>query len=143
MKYLLLAFIIAFLYRLAKNIFGFARAKFYLNLWKGNFEPSIEAKPTIIKIIRQANEYNFGCSKTDLQEAKGIFLSQIKENFSIFFWIETIWFLPSRLLDNLGINTHRKTHKFIEYLLSAIGWIICFVISLFSDEIKSILLSLF
>lgn len=119
------------------------RAKFYLQFWQGYNEPSIEAQPTIRKIIHQASPYNYGCTKNDLREAKGVFLSQLKENFSPFFWVETIWFLPSRLLDGFGINTRRKTHKFVEYLLSAIGWVICFIISLFSDEIKAILLSLF
>ncbi len=143
MKYFLYAFGIAFSYRLLKNLCGFMRAKFYLHFWQGNNDVSIEAQPTISKIIYQADVYNYGCTKSGLQKAKGVFLSQIKENFSPFFWVETIWFLPSRILDGLGINTHRKTHKFIEYLLSAIGWIICFVISLFSDEIKTVLLSLF
>lgn len=143
MKYFFYAFAIAFLYRLFKNLFGLIRANFYLHFWQGYNEPSVEAQPTISKIIYQAGVHGYGCTKNGLREAKGVFLSQLKENFSIFFWVETIWFLPSRLLDWLGINTRRKTHKFVEYLLSAIGWAICFIISLFSDEIKTVLLSLF
>lgn len=143
MKIVMYVFLTAFTYRLLKNLFGFLRAKFYLRFWQGYSDSSIEAQPTINKILYQAKVYNYGCTKDALRRAKGVFLSQLKENFSIFFWVETIWFLPSRLLDGLGINAHRKTHKFVEYLLSAIGWIICFVISLFSDEIKAVLLSFF
>lgn len=143
MKYFLYAFAIAFSYRLLKNLFGFWRAKYYLNFLKGYYAVPDELQATIKKIIYQADAYLYGCNKEGLRIAKGIFFSQLKENFSPFFWAETLWFLPSRLLDGLGLKTHRKTHKFVEYLLSAIGWVICFVISLFSDEIKAVLLSLF
>lgn len=143
MKYVLYAFAIVFSYRLLKNLFGFWRANYYLNFLKGLYAIPDELQSTIFKIIHQADASAFSCNKEELRIAKGIFFSRIKENFSPFFWLETIWFLPSRILGGYRIKKHRKSHKFVEYLLSAIGWTICFVISLFSDEIKAVLLSFF
>ncbi len=143
MKLVFGVFAFAFAYRLLKNISGYLRAVFYLSCWKKGSFPIIELQPTIDKIIKQANTLDYQDYRDGLAKAKGVFVSQIKENFSLFFWIDFIVFLPSKLLTGFGLNSKKETHKFIDYLLSALGWGVCFIISLFSAEIKQFLLSLF
>lgn len=143
MKTSIVIFTVVFLYRLLKNVFCLIRTNFYIKELQGSQITPLEIEPAITKIIFQTRANNYGVTLNGLREARAILKLRILENFSIFYWIETIFFLPSKLFDYLGINTCRKKHNFWEYFLSALGWCICFAIGLFDSEIKSFLLSLF
>ncbi len=143
MKISIIVFACVFFYRLLRYVFCWLRTQLYLDALKEKNQIPLEVQPAITKLIYKANTYDIRDDLSALRKAKGVFCLRIRENLSLFFWIETIFFLPSRLFDYFGMKTRVKKHTFGEYFLSALGWCICFIIGLFSDEIKSVLLSLF
>lgn len=141
-KLALLIFTIVFSYRLFKNLSCWIRTSHYLDQIKSKYAIPLNLQPSINKLINQTLHYNLSYDKDGLTKAKAVFGLRIKENFSLFYWLESIFFLPSKLFSYFGFN-HRKKHDFIEYLFSIVGWCICFVIGLFSNEIKDILINFF
>lgn len=139
----LILFLAVFIYRLSKNVFAYFRTNYYINAAFKNANLNFkEAEPGIDKILSDANLYSDDTNLDDLLYARGVFKIRIKENFSIFFWIESFIFLPIKLLNSLGINK-RKSSKATDALISVLWWIFSFIVGLFSDEIKSFIVSLF
>lgn len=140
---LLIIFATVFTYRLLKNMFRIFRTNYYINTaFNGEYPISEELIPAINRILSDADMYTNETLKHNLFYARGIFKSRIKENFSLFFWVEYFLFLPKRLLHFLGYSKKRQ-NKAIDAVISAIWWVFCFVVGLFSDEIKNFIISLF
>lgn len=72
-------------------------------------------------------------------EAKGVFRKRIIEAINPIYWIQTIIFLPQKIVDYLGGTSDAIATK----LLQLLWWIICPAAIIFRDKITTILINLF
>lgn len=143
-KRILVLFLIIFTYRLVRNLFRLLRTKFYLEIVLGKqINVPEEYSSSVSRLVSEAGIFILGSDREALLQAKGIFKANVIENFSPFFWIEGFLFFPQKALMYFGVKPKRKVGIFFEKLLTAVWWIVTFTIGLFSDEIKTYIISLF
>lgn len=143
-KKLLILFFVIFAYRLLRNLFRLLRTNFYLEIVLGKqINVPEEYDSSVSRLVNEAGIYISGNDKEALLQSKGFFKANIIENFSPFFWIESFLFMPRKILMYLGIKPRKKTGILFERLLTVLWWIITFTVGLFSEEIKTYIISLF
>lgn len=139
-KIILIFVLVAFTYRLLWNISCLIRSNYYLKY--GFDEENIkneECKIAIRKILIDANMFTSGEDKNSLRTARGIFKMYIKENFSPFFWIRSVFYAPVSIFKSSG----NKRSKALNTFISILWWLFCFAVDLFQDEIKNFFLAFF
>ena len=78
-----------------------------------------------------------------LLEAKGNYWSRFINSFNPFYWLRIILFIPKYLFSYLGIKEENIAVKIFQITYWLIGIVFTFLISVFPEEIKSFLYSLF
>lgn len=75
-------------------------------------------------------------------EAIGEYRRRIFETFNPLYWIDCILFLPRNLLDYLGLDNDKAVYKLLNIILSAVWWLVGIALTLFNDEVKSVIINL-
>ena len=134
-KYLLYLFLFAFFYRLVRNLSRLIRANHYLKVGFDKYGKTILTSQ--VPVYRLISDAKVSINLSDLKAlilAKEIFIMKIKENFSPFFWLESIALLPEKIFNPYGRTTKKK--EVAEKIFTVIWWVLTFVIGLYGEEIK-------
>lgn len=75
-------------------------------------------------------------------EARGVFKYRILECFNPFYWFNCILFAPKHLLEYLGLNIDSTSTRCLNFLLTVIYWIVGVLSSLYSQQLKIIVIQL-
>ena len=71
-------------------------------------------------------------------EAIGTFKKRKNETFSLIYWLETIAFLPQKLLSYFNL----VPNSFLSKIFNCIYWLISFLFTFFREEIKELVLKI-
>lgn len=90
------------------------------------------------------NRSDIATHVTDLLlEAKGNYWSRFINSFNPFYWIRIILYIPKHLLSYLGVKADSIIIKVFQLIYWLIGVICTFAFTIFPDEIKAFIMSLF
>lgn len=78
-----------------------------------------------------------------LLEAKGNYWSRFVNSINPFYWLRIILFIPQYLLSYLGVKSDSIFIKIFQLLYWSISVIFTFAISVYPDEIKTVINSIF
>lgn len=76
-----------------------------------------------------------------LLEAKGNYWSRFINSANPFYWLKIILYIPKYLLSYLGLDAGSVFVKIFQLIYWAIGIIFTIIITVFTDEIKTLILS--
>lgn len=76
-----------------------------------------------------------------LEEAIGVYKSQMWEALSPLYWVETLIWLPKRFLSYLGVSDNNFSAKIINSIFQGLYWLAGFAFITYNDEFKTFLLT--
>nr|DAR10482.1 MAG TPA: hypothetical protein [Caudoviricetes sp.] len=100
-----------------------------------------DVKNSIVSVLNNypnSNEEFYICQNNMFLEAIGTFKKRKNETFSLIYWLETIAFLPQKLLSYFNL----VPNSFLSKIFNCIYWLISFLFTFFREEIKEFVLKI-
>nr|DAP20058.1 MAG TPA: hypothetical protein [Caudoviricetes sp.] len=100
-----------------------------------------DVKNSVVSILNNypnSNEEFYICQNNMFLEAIGTFKKRKNETFSLIYWLETIAFLPQKLLSYFNL----VPNSFLSKIFNCIYWLISFLFTFFREEIKEFVLKI-
>ena len=100
-----------------------------------------DVKNSIVSVLNNypnSNEEFYICQNNMFLEAIGTFKKRKNETFSLIYWLETIAFLPQKLLSYFNL----VPNSFLSKIFNCIYCLISFLFTFFREEIKEFVLKI-
>lgn len=100
-----------------------------------------DVKNSVVSVLNNypnSNEEFYICQNNMFLEAIGTFKKRKNETFSLIYWLETIAFLPQKLLSYFNL----VPNSFLSKIFNCIYWLISFLFTFFREEIKELVLKI-
>lgn len=100
-----------------------------------------DVKNSVVSVLNNypnSNEEFYICQNNMFLEAIGTFKKRKNETFSLIYWLETIAFLPQKLLSYFNL----VPNSFLSKIFNCIYWLISFLFTFFREEIKEFVLKI-